>query len=258
MFWVIQNNIFSENNYEKFVYYFDLYNIPFQEVKIIPFVHEIEPDVGVDIGPVMCIGGLTMHKIAKKKFWYLGSFLNDNFNYKLFNDHWKENMLNYDAIYANFGDIKQPPWEEFFIRPTHDSKACSGHVTNWTNFSIWRKKIVKDKETYTHLDENTEMILSSPKQIYSEFRFFILDGRIVTYSQYKMGGKAYLSVMVDNETISFVEDMIKIWQPARAFVIDVAKTENGMKIVEINNFNSSGLYYCEPQKIIEAIETMPL
>ena len=55
--------------------------------------------------------------------------------------------------------------------------------------------------------------------------------------------------------IDFINDMIKIYEPAEAFVIDVCLLLNGeMKIVEINCFNSSGFYDADIQKIVMSIE----
>ena len=46
------------------------------------------------------------------------------------------------------------------------------------------------------------------------------------------------------------------FQPARAFVLDVADTLEGPKVIEVNNFNSAGLYACDVGKIVDAIEAM--
>ena len=43
---------------------------------------------------------------------------------------------------------------------------------------------------------------------------------------------------------------------ARAFVLDVADTLEGPKVIEVNNFNSAGLYACDVGKIVDAVEAM--
>lgn len=50
--------------------------------------------------------------------------------------------------------------------------------------------------------------------------------------------------------------MIEIWQPARAFVIDIALTQESYKIVEINCINSAGFYAADVSKIVNAIQKM--
>ena len=67
----------------------------------------------------------------------------------------------------------------------------------------------------------------------------------------------FYSADIDSDVISYAEKMIAIWQPARAFVIDIALVRGGeFKIVEINNINSAGFYACDIQKFVFAIENM--
>lgn len=61
---------------------------------------------------------------------------------------------------------------------------------------------------------------------------------------------------MDSNTRSFAQQMIDIWCPSRGFVIDVALTDDGYKMVEINGLNSAGFYAIDVQKLIEAIEGM--
>jgi hypothetical protein len=48
------------------------------------------------------------------------------------------------------------------------------------------------------------------------------------------------------------------WAPARAFVLDVALTDDGYKIVEAQCINASGLYAGDVQKIIIVLDNMKL
>jgi len=57
--------------------------------------------------------------------------------------------------------------------------------------------------------------------------------------------------------LEFANQMVQIWQPDRGFVIDIARLSNDeLKIVELNNLNSSGFYSCDVMKIVAAIESM--
>lgn len=95
------------------------------------------------------------------------------------------------------------------------------------------------------------------KDIYQEYRFFVIDGKVVTGSLYKQGGKPLSSPIVNDDVLQFAEDMVNIWCPDRGFVIDIAVLpDNELKIVELNNLNSSGFYSCDIGKIVNAIECM--
>lgn len=54
--------------------------------------------------------------------------------------------------------------------------------------------------------------------------------------------------------IAFAKDMLNIYQPERAFVLDIAITLFGPKIIEVNNINSSGFYAANVENIVVAIE----
>ena len=54
----------------------------------------------------------------------------------------------------------------------------------------------------------------------------------------------------------YVKNMIQIWTPAKAFVLDIASTPYGYKVIEINNINTAGFYDANVGKLIEAIEVM--
>lgn len=54
-----------------------------------------------------------------------------------------------------------------------------------------------------------------------------------------------------------VWEALRRWQPADAFVVDVASGPFGHKVIEVNCFNSAGLYACDPGRIIDAVEALP-
>ena len=47
-----------------------------------------------------------------------------------------------------------------------------------------------------------------------------------------------------------------VWRPNDAFVLDVALTSEGTKIVEVNNLNSAGWYKGDLQKLVNALEEL--
>jgi len=47
--------------------------------------------------------------------------------------------------------------------------------------------------------------------------------------------------------------MVDMWQPADAFVLDIALTHNGYKVLEVNCLNSAGFYAADVSKLVQAI-----
>ena len=182
--------------------------------------------------------------------------MNENFHYSKWRENLGENLLNYDAIVCRFDEVMQYFADDFFIRPCEDTKSFTGEVYSWKKFDSWRTEVLNINNDFTMLKKDTMVSYCSVKQIFSEYRFFVVDGKIVTASQYKRGNTVLHNANIDQYIIDYANEMINTWQPARAFVIDIASTPNGCKVIEINNFNSAGFYACDVGKIVEAIEDM--
>ena len=96
------------------------------------------------------------------------------------------------------------------------------------------------------------------KEILAEYRFFVIDGEVVTGSQYKIGDQVQSSAAVPSDIYNYASEQAARWQPNRAFAIDIAQTPEGPKIIELNSANSAGFYACDIGKIVDAVERMGL
>ena len=253
MHWVIQNNIFQEEGYEDFIESVKRLNIPHTIVKVIPFVHELEPHVEVD-DEVMVFGSVVMSKIAKKYGWH--TFLNDNFDLEVWTEKYKGYLLNEYLIWT-LDYLENSPlnfYAGIFIRPISDDKSFNGQVLDTSYVSIYN--FIHDLYNSGYATPETKIALSSVKHIEKEYRFYVVDGWIQASSQYKMNGKFTSAECTDAGAELFAEEMINIWQPARAFVLDVALVEGEYKVIEIGNINHAGFYKANVRNIVEAIYNM--
>jgi hypothetical protein len=273
MFWIVQNNLYNERGYTELVDTLIRFDIPYVSVKPVPIINKLLPsdfdshsfygdisEVPEPLIPtnsnVMVCGAVTLSKIAKQRGWTPGSFLNDDFTFESWRKHYGCELLNHDSKICEFKDVTNY-WPTFFIRPCLDSKVFTGCVYNWDTFYTWQRDILALNDELCPVKSDTLVSYCSVKEILREYRFFVVDGRIVTGSQYKLGDRVFYSADIDSDVISYAEKMIAIWQPARAFVIDIALVRGGeFKIVEINNINSAGFYACDIQKFVFAIENM--
>jgi hypothetical protein len=99
----------------------------------------------------------------------------------------------------------------------------------------------------------------SLKEIYAEFRFYVVDGKVITGSMYKHSNKVYyvnVTEFSDPELWKIAQERVDQWCPNRAFALDIAMTENEYEVIEINAINSAGFYACDMGKFINAINTM--
>jgi len=268
--WIVQENLYNEQGYARFIEALIRLECDYMVVKVVPFVNKVLPEgfdswsddyesaidpITDDSYPMFVCGATTLTNITLERGWVPGSFINDNLHYSKWKENWGDNLLNPDSKVGVAGDFLDIPRGDYFVRPTEDTKSFSGTVFTGDQFKQWAIGISDVVETeYSPLHHNTEIVVSSMKTIYNECRLFIVDGEVVTASMYKAGNRVQGNPDVDQRYLDFAKEMTDIWAPAEGFVMDVADTPNGLKIIEVNNLNSAGFYACDTYKIVNAIE----
>jgi hypothetical protein len=253
MYYVVQENTFSEENYNVLIDTLDRFNIKYEIVKVKPFIEDFK--FKAKRKDVFCFGSVKMARLAKKYGWHPGSLLNENHDYRVYSKYYKENLLNYDSKIQRFGDDINE--DIFFVRPCEDTKFFTGKVYTKDEWISWKENFYKIGAE-TSLTDNTEIQVSTPKNITKEFRFWIVGGEVVTGSLYRMGGWIRRSEIVDDGALEFCKQMVKIYQLAEAFVMDICEVliddKPEYKIIELGCLNSAGFYCANMPKLIDAIE----
>lgn len=252
---IVQHQLSNEREFDRLLDALKAAQVTYSIVKVIPFAHEIMPDIDPD-GKVIVWGAHTLCKVAKKKGWNPGAFLNDNFDMRILLEKYRENLLNSDAIFCTFAEI--PEFEgRRFIRPVHDTKCFTGEVIHSEEMARWKETVLSAESNV--LDPNTQVMVSSVKELTCEARFFVVNGMVVTGSTYRMFGNQ-LRKRIDSDNplgvqlLNFAKQMVNWWQPDRAFVIDIALTGGEPKVIEINCLNASGHYDCDIFSVVKALE----
>lgn len=275
MFWVVQNDLYNEAGYVRFLEALERLSVDYIIVKPIPFTNQFLPadfdsttqevdDVEepyIDTNQkVIVMGAVSLSRIARNRGWIPGTYLNNNFDFETWRDGFgKENILNSDSITAKICDSIDITnmSDHLFVRPVDDSKAFSGTIMEKNDFFDWKQSIsIIKEEEFQPLHKNTKIAIANYKKINVEYRFFIVGGKIVTGSLYKQGSMVRSSDIIDDDVLWFTARMIHRWEPADAFVIDIANTKDGFKVIEINNINSAGFYAADCQKIVSALEDL--
>lgn len=274
MFWIVQGNLKKDEGLQHLISILKDNNYQHQLVRTIPFSNIIV-DVNLDISNydedniphlqikdaknMVTMGSYSLALTAKDKGWVPGAFINENYEFAKWISGWgKENLLNGDSIEASVKEMIHLIPENFtklFARPSEDTKSFNGNVFEKNNFIYWLGQVADNGDRFG-LNADTKIIVSSEKEIQAEYRLFIVDGKVVTGSLYRIKGQVITSDNLDNEAIKFANKMLDIWQPDRAFVLDIALTNDGPKIIEINNINSSGFYKANISLIVESIDSM--
>lgn len=147
---------------------------------------------------------------------------------------------------------------KYFVRPVEDSKTMSGIVLTAKEIRAKATEVMEtpaDRLVSGRLAPETELSLSVPVTIQKEWRVWVVSGRAVTWSLYKMAGQMVVRREIDQDALDFVAKMIEA-NPgySDAYVIDVCRTENDLRIIETNCINFSGYYDGDLQKLIDAME----
>ncbi len=244
MFWVVQEDLYCENRRYDLVSVLERFDLPYQLVSVAS--NSITPEIEYD-GKIITNGSIMLSKIAVERGWKPGSLLNDNFNYEMWYPIFKEFLLNKNAVFTTLGEasISKP----MFIRPVLDNKVFNGRVYTHTEFETLRSGPTSPKL-------ETQILISTPKTIGMEHRHYIVDGKVVTSSRYKLGKTPNQQEGADQNVLDFVAKIIKIWTPAKAFVLDTYTAGNEIGIVEMGCICNAGLYQADLQKLVIALEEM--
>lgn len=255
MYWVLQNNIFNEAGFRRLHETLERLQLPFSEHKVVPFIGELQPEPVVPSGMnAIVMGSYSMANYARRKGWYPGSFDNDNLDYEKQVPHWGSDMLNSDAHVCRFADVpvQQTP---FFIRPTLDSKSFTGYRTDWPSFVEWQQRVLDlAPEDNPIITPETMVQVCAAKTIHREYRLWVVDGRVVTASLYKLGDKPNYSSDVEPAVVEYGEKIAQRWSPARAYVLDVCDTPNGLRVLEAGCMNAAGFYAADMHRLVAALE----
>lgn len=158
-------------------------------------------------------------------------------------------MLNDDVTIGLLNEVGIE--DRVFIRPVANSKWFDGCVIQVSDLSNFVRQL-GERVRYE------EVLISTYKEIEEEYRFFVVGRNVVTGSLYKKRGIRCVSDRVDTGMMGFVREVALMIDIEGAYTLDVAcvaiDNREEWKVIECNNFNTSGLYACDEGKIVEGIE----
>lgn len=174
----------------------------------------------------------------------------------LFNDHYE--ILTVKQIKDNKWDIYDKYSKEamIFIRPNDGDKKFTGQLLDLQDFDrFWNNCIVCNAE------DNDLVIVSTPKNIKSEFRYIVSNERdIISYSCYQYQGKQTTVFGAPKEATELVKKLLEFNTfPAKVYVMDIAQdSDNNFWLLELNSFNNSGLYAAKTNDIVDKVSKIAL
>lgn len=236
-------------------------DIPYSMHKVVPFVGDLSPKPEIDDPDrVVMFGSYSLRHYARDHDLRPGVFELRPF---LYEKPWKPYLLNGGArtfTVRELGVLALEGEDLWFVRPVDDSKEIAGTVMTsdeLTEAMNLVNNLLPGEWVKGSLRPDTLMMISEPQTIQKEWRNWIVEDRLVTSSLYKMGSRVLYREEIDDDAREFVEWMIAL-NPnyAQAYVLDVCRTDEGLRIIETNCMNAAGFYAADLFKLIEAIEGM--
>ncbi|MEM6806662.1 MAG: ATP-grasp domain-containing protein [Bacteroidota bacterium] len=252
--WIIQKNLIKEEILTSFRAAFQELSIAYEEVLVIPFSDELPNFSPAPLN--IFYGSTTLMLNAYHSPYRSGVFYNpEKFTSQRYVEKWGKHMLNADGHSLRFEDFvakKLETQSSWFIRPNSDDKSFAGGTMSKEEIADFYDKIQHIDNP--KLNSQSLIFVASPKKIKKEWRNFIVGGKIVASSRYALNGNLNVSTQdISKNMIDFAEARTKEFAPHDIFVMDLAETSNGYKIIECNCFNGTGFYQHDIKEIVKSI-----
>jgi hypothetical protein len=227
--------------------------IPFSEE--IVEVEEFPTDkVVIPLGGTKLIDLYLANKTPRN--WHLFYAVPEAFDQRTYSQHLGEHLLNHDCEFKTLGAVLNEGifWEDTFIKPTNDLKTFSGVVVPSGMSLADQLELMMHKE----LDMDETVLISPWKNLGREFRVVCVYDQFVDCSQYKNVNNVIEHARVSDpytkkRLMSAWSKMHELWQPSNVYVIDFVEVNGGLKVVEYNCFNCSGLYKMDRALVYDEI-----
>ena len=236
--------------------------IPYTWHKVRAFIGELDPaPVVSDPDAVVMFGSYSMWRTAKAEGYRPGVFVLRPF---VEEKAWHPYLLNgADALFLTLRDVPAKlaaDDRDWFVRPVADNKEMAGTVLSGAEIVATCEGVLKLKKSEIPLGSlrhDTELMLTEPVRIMKEWRLWVVAGKVVTWSLYKEGARVVYRHEIDDDALEFAQRMADLNQGySDAFVLDICRTDDGLRMLETNNINSAGFYAADLTRLVAAIEEL--
>lgn len=289
--WLFEKDIFEDNTNKM------IEEVKFQEMEaeVVPYI-PFDEDIAVRCAGMFdkedCVifyGSLNFGKKLRKLSWYPGVYLNEKaFECTSYYPAITDLLLHYNSfIMLPYGVLKEKKKMIFdllgpgpiFIRPNSGTKEFTGFVTN-----SYKYEEHIELAGFYDVEPDLLVLVSKAMDIIREWRFVIVDGKVISGSLYRYWGeladdksssdyvRSHSSSMHkelhevaawrnDNENKAWevAQECAERYNPDRAWTIDVCETrDEKIKVLEIGCFSCAGMYKNNLRRVISAVSKAAL
>ncbi len=208
--------------------------------------------------PVMFYGCLQFGKLIKKTSDKITVYCNlPKFECLYYYPKFGQYLLNSDYVMLPFGELlRRKDWifkhlgDTVFLRPSSGYKTFPG-------ITVDRASIDNQVKHYSgHADPHELAVVAPLAEIKNEWRFVIVNGRVITGGQYKKDGAIVRIKEIPNGVMDYANAIVKNvkYSPDPAWTLDVCEINEGqLKVLETGSFSCAGLYACDTDAIVNAL-----
>ena len=246
---MIQYNLIREEQLLKIKDAIEKY--PHEYVSVLPFSHEIKADNPIEGTDYIPYGSTTFVSLANELKWKGCYFDIERFDYEFYiknrNDMLNSNVLTIkEALEFLKNEPKNKIW---FTRPSKDLKQYTGLVVNTEEcIKYFSNALLADTSSVAQLKPDTKIVLSEPKNIDAEYRWFVVNRKVISGSMYRNNGFLFKQKITDLKMIEEAQKFADGWLPHDNCVMDLALVDGEVKVIEFNCINGSGFYSPCPRK----------
>lgn len=204
-------------------------------------------------------------EIHDERRWKPGAFCTiNNYFCSKYVIHFGEFWLNQDYVMLPFGDLMRQ--REFllhtfgnngrvFARPDSPLKLFAGQTIGEETFAA-----DVDFMGFYEFPRESIVVVSSAKQVVSEWRFIAADREIVAGCIYSRNGKFEPDPEYDEDARELAAKIAALgYAPDPVWVIDICETIDGcLHLLEIGGFSFSDLYACDKSEVVRAVSAAAL
>ncbi len=255
MYWVLSKNLKGDSAFPVLLEQLERQSTPYTLIGTVPFSGDVVDVDGGPLeeleGPVFTCGKGSMKHVASRYNWTPGYIEAPDYAQCL--NVLGDRMLNFGAVVGKLLEVK-PLDGRFFVRPVADDKSFNGQLMVGMDFLDWQR-IMSNMEDSATVSKDDLVVLAPLREIYAEYRFYVVDGVVVTGSLYKNRGRVVYVECIDQRVIDYAQSIASMF-PRITTVLDIADTPDGLKVLETNSICSSGFYAIDIGKFVNAINNM--
>ena len=173
-----------------------------------------------------------------------------------------EDFINYDLSCAPLDELKVPSDGKIYIREAAGFNIIKGKVISAYAWPDWVNGFKYGSEPASctwhdwHPISGYSLFVCAPiKKIVDEYRVWIVGGKVVSSSQYVNKGDIKYTNSDENFVVNSYAQRIadRLAFNMENYVMDVFRTDRGLKVGELNCMHCSGWYAIDSRKVVNAL-----